>query len=821
MAEPGSGASSSAVPKEKNSLLDKDIGNEFLSSWKSMSLTEDGAMDFNFETAEKGKKKAFNFGNLNMDFTLDGDFDKITSSFKVDMPDLDFSCPPKKNPKPKDRSEEESTSVNRQGKQDRFAFSFDFNELDDFNFDSSLTKGDKKSNKCSDSKGINSDRSECQDSKIYLAEGVSAIDDSTLKLPALESVTTSKADTLKCGRGNLSYKNDDTPSKSATFGNLVVPLGANTLPEQTIITSTGETEQQSQPPPNIISTKPYAQQIIQDLSVQPVSENDLTRDTVSEEHTEVCVMDMKLNSSSGGEQSKIILGSGSNLENSQLKNSPPLHSKEPQNNNNDRKKLGSDDHVPVENVDGSKPAQGDLDLEDASITSVSRKMMTDTKADRENQNSTSKLLLAPLSSGPMVEKLTPVKEKETVSIRSKFFKRSEETECQLHQASSTGTKLILSDSKRSGTMHASPADEKREGSDAIGTQAGSKMVGNSRSHAGGLTEGEPVLLGIEKNAKDFNNFREGSNAVGAQNGSKLVGKSRQHDKEVTDGEPVLVGSENNIDNHNTIGFLVNPSSLSGQTTKSSTQKCVNPKLVVSSMASIQNSKIISVGGNKLTSLKVARRTSDLSSLKISRSVGGNNDPSNLTFLKEIESLRNSQQNVKVPGSPASKMLHSVGTGKQTPLTPSLKRKTFEASSADLTLNPLKRLSESSSESRNKEASERVIEEQVCNHETLIDSDIKNSLCDRPTYPLDIPREVNMTELEIPLVMENDGNVEKAEAYTKELEDICNMLKKKHEEAKELFVRAIVNNNNLLMLNHPIYEEKISFHFSSLLHSSFI
>lgn len=37
-----------------------------------------------------------------------------------------------------------------------------------------------------------------------------------------------------------------------------------------------------------------------------------------------------------------------------------------------------------------------------------------------------------------------------------------------------------------------------------------------------------------------------------------------------------------------------------------------------------------------------------------------------------------------------------------------------------------------------------------------------------------------------------------------------MLKKKHEEAKELLVRAIVSNNNLLILNHPMFEEKISF-----------
>lgn len=48
--------------------------------------------------------------------------------------------------------------------------------------------------------------------------------------------------------------------------------------------------------------------------------------------------------------------------------------------------------------------------------------------------------------------------------------------------------------------------------------------------------------------------------------------------------------------------------------------------------------------------------------------------------------------------------------------------------------------------------------------------------------------------------------------------ICNMLRKKHEEAKEILVRAIVNNNNLLMLNHPIYKEKIS--LLSLMLSSF-
>lgn len=60
-----------------------------------------------------------------MDFNLDGDFGKI-SSFKVDMSDLDFS--PKKTGKSKEQSGEDSVNRNHQGKQDNFAFSFDFNE---------------------------------------------------------------------------------------------------------------------------------------------------------------------------------------------------------------------------------------------------------------------------------------------------------------------------------------------------------------------------------------------------------------------------------------------------------------------------------------------------------------------------------------------------------------------------------------------------------------------------------------------------------------------------------------------------------------------
>ncbi|KAM1792916.1 hypothetical protein ACFX12_036725 [Malus domestica] len=113
MAESEKAKSSSVNQKGKSSFLDEEIGDEFLISWKSISVMEDDGMDFSFDTVSKGSKGK----KKDMDFNLDGDFGKITY-FKMDMPDLDFSSPPRKAAKTKERSEEESSKGNSQGKQD-------------------------------------------------------------------------------------------------------------------------------------------------------------------------------------------------------------------------------------------------------------------------------------------------------------------------------------------------------------------------------------------------------------------------------------------------------------------------------------------------------------------------------------------------------------------------------------------------------------------------------------------------------------------------------------------------------------------------------
>ncbi|KAL0011254.1 hypothetical protein SO802_006362 [Lithocarpus litseifolius] len=818
-----------------------------------MSVTEDDAMDFNFDTVPKGKKKAFNFEKMDMDFNLDGDFDKL-SSFKVDMSDLDFSCSPKKTAKPKGGSGEERSSGNHKGKKDGFNFSFDFSDLDGFNLDSSLMKEDKKSNKASESKGIASEKSQCQGSKLNLTEGNGRCDESSLmnedknsyktsdskgvaldltegngryddrssmKVPATKSAVTSKVETLIGGQGEFNSFNDDSASKSETFENLVLTHGGRTSPGKTIMMSAEETDQQICSSQKSMFTEPSSQLLKDDIPVKPVHDNESNQHTLSDfskVQTQISSLGTKEKTASGGEQTgadKMIFSMGSHHEDSACKNSPPMHITASDNNDAERNKTGGNEPIRFMVMDDMEPAESaeqDLDMEDNTVTNISRQMPYDTKGVKKNESSTSKLSLAPLDR--VVDTRTPVKGKEDGDIHSISCKRPEETGPKVHQPS--GTKFPSIGSKRVGAMHLSPSSEKVEGLNANDAQTGSKLVHTTISVARELTKDQPPSLGSENNVKNLSKIREGINSDHVPIGSKLIENLQPHDKEVKNGEFVLLGSEKNVKDHHSL-------SLTGKTTECGAQTNVNSKLVLSSMESLRHLKNISAKRNKLCSIKAGKRTPDLSSIKTSRITEANKVLSSSISRREIKSLEKSEKKMKVHGNIALKIERCVdSTEKQMSQSPSLKRKTFEASNADsVYLKPLKRLSASPSESSNSKLPlESVLEEQVCIHGIQAESSAKHVFTDHRTSGLECAQEVNMMDLEIPLVMENDGNVEKAEAYTKDLDNICNMLRKKHEEAKEILVRAIVNNNNLLMLNHPIYDEKISL-LSLMLSSSIL
>ncbi|XVF87370.1 hypothetical protein PTKIN_Ptkin18bG0114900 [Pterospermum kingtungense] len=782
-------AISSAVDsksKEKRSVIDDDeIGKDFLSSWKSKSVTQDDALDFSFETIPKAKKKAFNFDKLEMDFNLDGDFDKL-SSFKIDMPDLDFSSPSKKPAKAKDKSKEETNSGKQQEKKDRFTFSFDFNELDGFDFESSLDKGGKTCKKSQETEAAASESSEV--SKMDLALEDDCI---TAKLSVSKDAANPKAETSKGGAEACNSIDDPCPSKAVSLqgivpGNLVPGQGSGISPEQTVDTNAKETYKSSPVADGAVSSELCDQQSLQSSPMDSLSGNNSNQETVSNMQAEVCSQG-RINTSSAAEH---------NVSDKMINTEGIIH--ELQGNNSfllsestGGDKKGAGVNIPEE-TDNSQSAQGDIIPKDISSEGLTRELLDNTGAKKDVLNPTSKLPLVSPDSEPTVSELTARKDKETGAIRSRFFRRSDETKSQLNQASKTGREVSSFRIKNIGDMDLCPTNEKRECINGSEAQNGRKLVGYSKLSSQELKKGRSVSLQSENNVGSSSNIRDGSNADAVQNGGgKLIGNSSKQDKATTRGEPVLLRSKKNA------SLLANPANHAEKTTESGIQTSVNPKPQVPEKEFIQNSKLLSEVH------KISKKAPAFTHFKSIRTVGPNKDQ--LSSQKETSSLTNKD----TPRNTSEIVIPSGNAEKQTPKLPSLKRKIFEESNRDLVLlKPLKKLSQSPSGSRNlKESSERVADEEVQNRQNHMEVSTKNILVDHLTSGSEVHREVNMTEVEFPSVMESDGNVEKAEAYGKELENICNMLKKKHEEAKELLVRAVVNNNNLLMLNHPILQAK--------------
>nr|KYP42177.1 hypothetical protein KK1_036431 [Cajanus cajan] len=220
-----------------------------------MSMADDDAMDFSFDTISKNKKKTFDFEKLDINFNLDGEFDKI-SSFKMDMSDLDFTCPPKKNSQSKDKKGDVSGA--KAGKQDGFNFCFDFNELDSFNLDSSFMNVDTTSNSNPRKKGVTTEGSDEEGAKMLKTnddEDVHASNDSmVMKSQASERLETLKVETMVA-------KQDGSVSKISSSGNLDMPIENQTL-DMNRCESTEEVDQEKDLPQNIKLTESKSEQVI-------------------------------------------------------------------------------------------------------------------------------------------------------------------------------------------------------------------------------------------------------------------------------------------------------------------------------------------------------------------------------------------------------------------------------------------------------------------------------------------------------------------------------------------------------------------------------
>ncbi|XP_061363435.1 uncharacterized protein At4g18490 [Gastrolobium bilobum] len=755
--------SSSADSKERSSLPDDGIGKEFLSSWKSMSMADDNAMDFSFDTVSKGKKKTFDFEKLltdsmsvsfkgpitiiyiyayamqlDMDFNLDGEFDKI-SSFKVDMSDLDFTCPPKKTSQSKDKKE---ASGAKAGKQDGFNFSFDFNELDSFNLDSSLIKVDTTSNINQRKKGVTAEESDNEDAKKPKTNddgGVHASNDSkAMKPPASERLETLKVDTLVDNLGNLVSKQDGSVSKFSSSQNLDMSIESQTSAVSRSI-STEEMDQERDIPEKTKSTESKSEQVIDKAPFQStIVQSDSEEDTISEQHTKVFSSGTKVINFSGdkqevNEKATHVDSNGLDL---QLEHSSPPHITKSDSSIGEAINVGSSTREGVTN--DPQPEKSDTSCENITKNDASKKNSCENDI-RENKKSTLECHLASASSNPVVDKVVQKKDRELQVMPSNMLSRTEDKRPLKHPSSTAGTN---------------------------GISFGCSVK---------LMRDAPALLGSKDDLKScssnrciddiFAEVREGIVSDVMPRAGKLAGNLQSFREEVNKSKPIFLQTSISAKDVDMLGSQVSPSCLTEKTATKITQMSVNCQAEASCKDSSHKSRTTSIEGNK-PSFKICKITPALSSFKKLRNVGTNRAQETSLRQKETNSLVSSEQSMEMQGITASKNDHLTDSGgNQKPSTQFLKRKTIEVSEADLTsLRSLKRLSQSPSKSRSSKESSEVVEQ--------VESKPNNILYNHSTSGLESPSEIKVMEVEIPdsVLMEDNSNVEKAEAYMKELED---------------------------------------------------
>ncbi|WJX50371.1 hypothetical protein P8452_36687 [Trifolium repens] len=786
--------------KKKNSLLDDDFGKEFLGSWKSMSMADDDAMDFSFDTVSKSKKKTFDFEKMDMNFDLDTDFGKM-SSFKVDMSDLDFTSPSKKSPQSTDKKGEASCA--KAGKQDGFNFNFDFNELDSFNLDSNLLKGDTGNDESNlRKKGITTEGTDSEGSKKPKInndddEGVCNI---TTKPRALEKLEYLDTETSVGNSRNLVSRQDVFVSKFPSSENLDMAIKNQTSDISKII-SMKEMDQEKDLSEETRSTESKSEQVMDMVPSKSVGKSDSEQGTFSEQHTKVSLSGTRVTNVAADNQEVNDKATfvDTNVVDLQLAHSSPPLTTESDGIVREAINLGSS----AEEVTNDPQSEKSYSSHE-NITEIDalKKNSCDNSI-RENKRTALKCHVGTASSNPIVDKIMLMKDKELQVNKSNIFSMPENKRSLKNPSSTAGTKSVISfDCKKNADVHLKSVTQERNNFKSNETKFGTKMVSDSLQGSSKITRDAKALHDSKDDLKSCNT-REGIAFDVRPSAGKLAGNMKSFHEDVNRRKATFLETGMSAKNVNILSSQVNPCSLAEKTAKITTQISVNSQPEPSGRESFQKSKITSIEGNKLSSFKAGKITPAFSSLKTSRNIGAN---STSLHQKDANSLGSSEQRKEIQAITASKSDHLTDGGdNKKPSTPFLKRKSIEVSEADVTsLRPLKRLSQSPIRSRNaesKESSEKV--EQVARK-------ANDFAYYHSTSGLESPSEIKVTEMEIPdsVLMEDNSNVEKAEAYMKELENICNMLKKRHEEAKELLVRAVVNDNNLLMLNHPIYEEKI-------------
>lgn len=697
-------AASNANAKNTSSSLDEDFGNDFLSSWKLPKSGKD-TIDFDVESAPKSSKK-FSFENLD-DFGLDGAFDKL-SSFKMGMSDLDFSSPLKKKAKNDSSNGDDLSEGRKVTEKDNFSFSFDFNELGNFNLDTKLGFEENGMSRLKEKTDPISSEGNKDPQRGISGKGTDVPEDSKSK----EQIQTQNACTLKPAHlTSINHASVDQLKVDMVSDDVLEVPSNETYPTKPVVNNSSH----SFPNTAVSGEDPTHSKAI------AVPES--SKEAPPVDPSKVNITSRENNSS---EQSVSSQSRNNSTENAPISRS--VGQSDSQNNQNE----------PVEESTSlNEGSHGNQCYRGTSMKPL-RKTSCGTH-NVEKGTSGPKNLSSTMQREIKNVKPTLVNEAGTFSLLSKSANTKASRPPQI--TSETTLNQLSGANNMIKKTYTHPTDLNREHKHA---QPDKHKITSAKTYC------KPGLQGLSTTSM---NAKHGLEPLSAGNSSiKNAPSSTAH----TTG-------------HNSLTSQV---LLKGSNTSDMIQG---------------------------TPSKDDKRptTFQLAGSRVSK-VGTRSPKSDLLLDKDSVELSGSK------GSPVRthKIPNSFVEGKAALLSPSIRQKMPKESIPDPKAPAvLKRIMRSPAA----RISPQTVPE--LGNQTILSGTPKAQMDNAVSST--IWEMGDISDLELPALLEDDGNVEKAEACRKQLEDMCILMKKKHTEAKELAVRAIVNNNMLLMLNHPMFEEKLS------------
>ncbi|KAI4296871.1 hypothetical protein L6164_036790 [Bauhinia variegata] len=326
---------SSEDPKKKSSMLDEDIGKEFLSSWKSISMTMMMEWILALTLFLQARKRHTTLTNRTW--------------ISIWMMSLT-----------------------------RYLHL----RLDSFNLDSCLTKGDMTLNSRLNKNVITaggSDHGATRRPKPSDAESIHASKDSVaLKSLATDREETSKEKTFVCNPGDRVSTSDDSFSKFASSGDLGMSVGARTSSDICKTSTTEERDQERELPEKTKSSESKSQGVINKPLSNLVEQNDSEQESIPDQHIEPSSQGKNVVTDSGDKQKANhykVTSVNSDGENLPSEKSPPLHIYKSESNDGEVIKL--DSSTQGESTNDLQPVKSDPHIKDNKNTGFLKKISDD------------------------------------------------------------------------------------------------------------------------------------------------------------------------------------------------------------------------------------------------------------------------------------------------------------------------------------------------------------------------------------------------------------------------------------------------------------